>query len=194
MPDEKKNREIVEDIIEDEDECGSINDIDQVLDYDIDDDEYPQSSLREDFREIRADLLKGLGNRVVKVRERLGFKQQKRFAVNIGMSASYISDIEKGKTRPSFNLLVGLLRRYRVNLSWLLIGKGPMFIEKVLPGRKICEYDLGDQGDFMHRIMGYMEKSKFCRNVIMSAIMRAYYENESIIKKDLEELKIKDNE
>jgi len=54
--------------------------------------------------------------------------------------------------------------------------------------RKICEYNLGDQNDVMHEILRIMEKSSFCRNVLLGGLLRTYYENEPFIKQNLQKM------
>ena len=134
--------------------------------------------------EPRQEILKRLGNRLIELRVKLGLKQN-AFAKELGVSGSYLSDIELGKTRPSFDFLLSCYSRYKMNLTWLLVGDGPMFLERE-SGKKLCEYDFGDQSEFMHNMMGIMDKSKFCRNVLAAGLLRAYYENETTIKRDLE--------
>jgi ribosome-binding protein aMBF1 (putative translation factor) len=62
-------------------------------------------------KEIREEILVRLGNRVIEARGKLGLKQ-KDFAKELGVSSSYLSDIELGKTRPSFDFLISCYRKY----------------------------------------------------------------------------------
>ena len=133
--------------------------------------------------ETREEILVRLGNRVIEARGKLGLKQ-KDFAKELGVSSSYLSDIELGKTRPSFDFLISCYRKYKLNLSWLLVGDGLMFLNRE-SGKKVCEYDFGDQSEVMHDMLGMMEKSLYCRNVLAASLLRTYYENETIIKRDL---------
>ncbi|NIM13686.1 MAG: helix-turn-helix domain-containing protein [Candidatus Aminicenantes bacterium] len=132
---------------------------------------------------MKEELLLHLGSRVIEARGKLGLKQ-KDFAKALGVSASYLSDIELGKTRPSFDFLISCYSKYKLNISWLLVGDGPMFLDRE-SGKKVCEYDFGDQSEVMHEMLGMMEKSKYCRNVLAASLLRTYYENETIIKRDL---------
>ena len=43
-------------------------------------------------------------------------------------------------------------------------------------GKKLCEYDFGDQIEVMHEMLGMMEKSKYCRNVLAASLLRTYHE------------------
>ncbi|NDY42894.1 helix-turn-helix transcriptional regulator [Dissulfurirhabdus thermomarina] len=74
------------------------------------------------------DPTTGLGGRLRRIRKTLGLTQRK-FAEPIGISGSYISDIEKGKARPSSAVLQLLEIRYRINRGYLVSGDGPMFHE-----------------------------------------------------------------
>ena len=52
---------------------------------------------------------------------------QDAFAKNVGVSGSYISDIEKGKGNPSEPVIRLLEIIYRANRDYLVFGEGPMF-------------------------------------------------------------------
>lgn len=52
---------------------------------------------------------------------------QKDFADNIGVSRSYISLVENGKSKPSIEMLTGIASCYPdINPGWLLTGQGDM--------------------------------------------------------------------
>ena len=53
------------------------------------------------------------------------------FAKEIGKSAATITNIFKGRNKPSIDLLQSILDRFRViNPEWLLMGVGPMYRQK----------------------------------------------------------------
>lgn len=47
---------------------------------------------------------------------------QKKFSEQIGISQASLSDIEKGKTRPSIDLVILLSKQYGVSTDWILTG------------------------------------------------------------------------
>jgi phage repressor protein C with HTH and peptisase S24 domain len=73
------------------------------------------------------------------VGERLkGFRKsknltQQEFAKQLGTSASFISDIEKGKKLPGTSLLTSLKRIFDVDVNWLLTGEGEATIPLSYP-------------------------------------------------------------
>jgi transcriptional regulator with XRE-family HTH domain len=74
------------------------------------------------------NLLKTAASRMRAVREKLKLKQVD-FANQLGISQSYLSIVESGKRKPSFELMFSLLTRFNVDLPWVLTGQGEMFIK-----------------------------------------------------------------
>lgn len=54
---------------------------------------------------------------------------KKDFAESIGVSTGNLSDWLSGKTEPSAKPLSRISEKYKVNLNWLVVGHGPMFLE-----------------------------------------------------------------
>jgi len=61
------------------------------------------------------------------LRETIGVTQGD-FAKTIGVAPSFISGIERKKKDLSRDLLEKILKKYNVNLNWLLTGEGEMFL------------------------------------------------------------------
>lgn len=74
------------------------------------------------------------GERLVKVRENLGFNQAD-FANEITLAAQSLARYEKNKVKPSVEFLTKLTYMFNVNSNYLLTGKGDMIIDdnKQLP-------------------------------------------------------------
>ncbi len=63
-----------------------------------------------------------LGERIKEVRLERGLNQAE-FAAQLGVSRSYLSEAERGKGKPSVEMLVGIATEYpEVSLRWLLTG------------------------------------------------------------------------
>ncbi|BAP56339.1 bacteriophage CI repressor [Thioploca ingrica] len=64
--------------------------------------------------------------RITRVRKHKGMSQ-KEFSAMIGVSQSYLSEVENGKSKPSLELLSGIVNRFSdINADWLLTGRGAM--------------------------------------------------------------------
>ena len=62
-----------------------------------------------------------INKRIKQVRERAGLTQ-KRFAEQIGVSRSFLSEIEAGKVKPSVEALIGIVTQFQIDAHWLLAG------------------------------------------------------------------------
>lgn len=52
---------------------------------------------------------------------------QKEFCKQIDLSQGRLSDIEAGKTKPSYTTLQAISEKFSISLDWLVTGKGQMF-------------------------------------------------------------------
>ena len=135
---------------------------------------------------LKPGELAELGRRLRTVREVLNLKQ-KKLAEVLGLSAGYVSDIEKGKTNPGFNFLLRLYREYHVSLDWLLFDEGEMFCGKGAGDRsKLSGFDFGQQTGQVLKLLEQMEKSPFLVHFMLSQYFKCISESESVIAKDLE--------
>lgn len=67
-----------------------------------------------------------IGIRIKRARDK---DTQKEFAKRLVFSASYLSEVESGKTKPSLELLLRISQITNFSLHWLLTGEGSMLIE-----------------------------------------------------------------
>jgi transcriptional regulator with XRE-family HTH domain len=140
--------------------------------------------VKEEF--LKAELV-ALGRRLKFAREALGLKQ-KEMAVHLDISASYISEIEKGKTNPSFNFLLRLYRKYRISLDWLLFEEGRMHCGIGIKDKgRLPDLDYGDQTHVVIEMLDMMYKSPFFLNHMMSLYLKSKYEQNEILMHELED-------
>ncbi len=69
------------------------------------------------------------GNRLVQVREYLGFNQVV-FSDKLGLAAQSLVRYEKNKITPSIDFLKKLTEMFSINSNWLLTGDGEMFLNE----------------------------------------------------------------
>lgn len=73
-----------------------------------------------------AEPLDHLGNRLAQVCAREGLNQSE-FALRIGVTPGFVSDILRGNKRPGCEFLANLRQSLGVSIDWLLTGKGSMY-------------------------------------------------------------------
>ena len=85
-------------------------------------------------------LLIEFGKRVKQIRKDLNFSQRE-FGKELGLSGSFLSEIEYGKTKPGYDFFWNIHRKFNVDLYYLLKGTGKPFIipEDQKPKRKIFD-------------------------------------------------------
>lgn len=73
-----------------------------------------------------SDTLEGLGYRLAQVCTREGLNQTE-FALRIGVTPGFVSDILRGNKKPGCEFLTSLRQSLGVSIDWLLTGKGSMY-------------------------------------------------------------------
>ncbi len=133
-----------------------------------------------DLKNQFKDELIALGKRLRAVRKALRF-QQKEMAKMIGMSTSYLSDIEAGKRNPGPEFFLKLAYDFNVNPNHLFFGKGEMLLSEK-PAQPVSEFDFNSELDSIGQITWLMENSPYFKNTIMGAASKLLLENENTIK------------
>lgn len=119
------------------------------------------------------------GKRLRELRSHLDISQ-KEFAKRCGVTASFISELEKGKTKPSFDLLIKFCGLFDVSPNWLILGKGKMFLEDEYEHTESIE---GDRD--LKKLIRSLGESPLLKHTVLSFVYRFYLENEELIKKDI---------
>lgn len=68
-------------------------------------------------------------NRLILLRKNLQLNQGE-FAKKIGISQTYLSEIERGNRNPAPSFFISLTVVFGVSVDWLLTGAGKMFLKK----------------------------------------------------------------
>lgn len=137
-------------------------------------------------REIKPGLVE-LAKRWKNLRKALGFNQ-KKFAEKLDISGSYLSEVESAKTKPGYDLFYNLSRHFPVNLSYLLHGEGEMFVKEKKTGTAVNK-EIGDRIETEDDLLWYIENSPLFMHTLMGFANKFLYDNEQIIKKDIENSK-----
>jgi transcriptional regulator with XRE-family HTH domain len=126
-----------------------------------------------------------LGQRLHNLRLALGLKQ-KEMARAAGLNSGYLSELISGKRdNPGIDIIIKIAIRFNVNLNYLLLGEGEMFLpdkEEDLKKEKALKLDI-DNIDDLYRLM---KISKIVRNSVMGQAVKVCVDNEKSIKKEIE--------
>jgi transcriptional regulator with XRE-family HTH domain len=128
-----------------------------------------------------------IGSRLKEIRKHLKV-QQKEMARTLEIQASYLCDIEAGKGNPGPDFFIKLSTHYNVNLHYLIMGSGEMFVrpgegepQKVVP----VEFDITDGVDTVEKIAWLMERNLYFKNMVLGACNRILVTDEDVIRKNM---------
>jgi transcriptional regulator with XRE-family HTH domain len=124
-----------------------------------------------------------IGNRLKALRRDLELSQRE-FAAIMDISASFLSEVESGKTKPGFNFILLLYEKFNISPSWFLVEEGEKFVGED-SRNAVKDLDFGGQTDDVLEMLRYMSQSPFVQSTVLSSFMKFLYENEDIIKKDI---------
>lgn len=119
------------------------------------------------------------GQRVKSIRKGLDFSQRE-FALELGMSSSFLSEIEYGRTRPGFDFLYNIHTKFDVDIYYLMKGTGKPFItpedqqskQKIFPG---------PDGDIVEKMLRHFEDAPMVRMAVLEFYMSYIFKNKELI-------------
>lgn len=128
------------------------------------------------------DMLKvDIGRRLIKLRNRFGYKQQ-QMADQLGMAPISLNRIERGTFFPSAVTLNEIAVKFNVSLDWLFYGKGNMFMGK-------GEGETNKSGDIFERdieeMVYLMRQIPLVRYAMMDHFQRFKVDNRTVIDDEL---------
>lgn len=140
--------------------------------------------------DVIRENLKDIGTRIKEVRKTIRVTQ-KEMAAQLGIFDSYLSDIETGKGNPGHSFFFKISSVFKVNLNYLLLGKGEMFSK---PEQTPEEETFVDDIKTIEDLTWYMKKSPLFFHQIMGFAFKFKYEHEEIIRKNIEKNRPKKDE
>jgi transcriptional regulator with XRE-family HTH domain len=130
-------------------------------------------------------FLKDLGNRLQDVLHALKI-QQKDMAEASGLAQSYVSELVNGiRANPGIGFIYNISKAFNVSLDYLVNGIGDIFLPATEKEKDIAA---GDFPDFNkpEDVIWLFKNSIYFRNLLLGAAFKIYYENEIVIKRELD--------
>jgi transcriptional regulator with XRE-family HTH domain len=130
-------------------------------------------------------MKKEVGNRIKNIRKSVNLNQRE-FGKRLNISGASLSEIETGKFKPGFDLLMNLVKEFNAKLDYVFFGKGEMFADRTLslPGR-IEEFAVNIND--VHKFLYHFERSPFIQYSVLTHFREMLIKNSEIISQDLEE-------
>jgi len=125
--------------------------------------------------------LQAIGARLRTARETLGLTIEK-IHQETGFSKSLISEAENGIKKPSSRYLFALVERFKVNINYILTGKGDMFMS----GWELTG-DFGADKEKVIDLLYHIERIEMVRYEILGFFLRYKNENAHLIDRLLKD-------
>lgn len=125
--------------------------------------------------------LKEIGERLKKARKSLN-KTQDDMSRLSGVQHSVISEMENGLRKPYPQYLM-LLSELKINLNWILSGRGSMFADFEI------NWDFGQDNQIVKELIYLLENSPIFRYEILKIFLEFKIKNSEIIENILSKMK-----
>ncbi|MDQ1353692.1 MAG: repressor LexA [Acidobacteriota bacterium] len=129
------------------------------------------------------------GQRVKEIRKTLGLSQ-KDFADPLGISGTFISEVESGKYKPCYDFFYNMMVQFNVNLHYLFTGQGEMFIRDMKPAESEIEEPFSSITK-TEDILWYMTRSPMFKHSMFGFASRYLYENRTFVELEIAAYKTK---
>ena len=97
-----------------------------------------------------------IGTRVKRVRLHVDETQQ-AFSERTGVTQSFLSNVEKGKSSPTDSMIDLIGINYKVNKNWLQTGNGSMFEDDYIKAEAVDYYNRVDNVELLENIIMFIE-------------------------------------
>ena len=129
--------------------------------------------------------------RLKSIRSKLGLRQRE-FGERLGISTANVSDLEKGKYQPRFDVLSRIAVMFNVNPDYLLLGKGKMFASETGKKNKDDMGILRDIDNFrnpeaVEELIDYMNKSQLVEYSMLYNFRLLLLKDRDSINKEIKE-------
>lgn len=126
--------------------------------------------------------------RVKKIRRELDLSQ-KDFAEKLGLSASFLSEVEKGKTKPGFEFFKRITVTIKANPLYLFTGEGPPFLGKIPVEENETDdkliIEVTEDKDLIEKMFWYFDKAPVVKYAVLEFFRKYIFQNKDMLDQDL---------
>jgi transcriptional regulator with XRE-family HTH domain len=144
---------------------------------------------------MKKKLIRLFGQRLRAIRQDKGMTQT-AFARKMGMSNSYLCDIESGNVGPGLYFLHQLIEYYNIDPLYMIRGTEPVFIaeekEKSVENETQQELksqpellDFGENTALVREMLSYFKRSPLVKFNLLGFFSKFIIENKAIIEEDI---------
>ena len=138
---------------------------------------------------MNEDFNIGLGRRLLYMRKRLQIPQ-KEFADVMGVPVADLASMEDGKLEPRMDSMMAVSEHYKLDMNYIITGMGSMFKH----GEDESDEEILERMETINTIdelVWLMKRSPMFYNFVMGLGVKFFYENKSLILKNIRNTRLK---
>lgn len=133
------------------------------------------------------EVQEAFGKRIKRIRKELRLLQ-KEFAGQVGISHTYLSEIELGRGNPGVTFFYKVCTCFNLNPDYLVMGREPVFLAN-RNDEAAQEPEYINEISNIEDLVWFLKRLPMFRNSILGYAARFHIENEDLIKKALKKTK-----
>jgi transcriptional regulator with XRE-family HTH domain len=134
---------------------------------------------------MNSEELIDFGKRVKQIRSSLHISQ-KDFAAKIGISGSFLSEIESGSTKPGYEFFKNITLEYNVNHKYLHTGEGDIFLDTQDENRPEKGIEIKENRKIVEEMLWYFNHVPVVKFAVLEFFKRYLYEKKGLIEEEIE--------
>ncbi|MGE5342692.1 MAG: helix-turn-helix domain-containing protein [Candidatus Omnitrophota bacterium] len=135
---------------------------------------------------MNKDILTGFGARLKLIRQNLKMNQD-QFSKELNFANTAISGFENGKYGPGFDFFYNIVKRFNVNLNFLLFGEGTMYNHESTPESPTNSEDPSPETRAEKNFLFYFKNSEIVKFHTLTEFRRFMIQEKNLIEKDIQE-------
>ena len=136
------------------------------------------------MKKAKTEEIAAIGKRIKEVRTYLRI-QQKEMAQKLGITSAHLSEIEKGKSSPSIELVMKITKIYNMSLEYIFLNRGNMIYSDANSESEKFTFD--SKITSAEKLVWMMKKSHYFTILLQGAASKIMIEQNDLIRKTISE-------
>jgi transcriptional regulator with XRE-family HTH domain len=137
---------------------------------------------------MKTDELIEFGKRIREIRKQLHLSQID-FANAIGISNTFLSEVEKGKFKPGYDFFINTIKKFNINTRYLATGEGDIFFKNINETKNETKINFGEYSEIIEEMLMYFEQAPVVKFAVLEFYKNYIYDKGHMIKKEVERYK-----
>ncbi len=134
---------------------------------------------------MQTDELIEFGKRIKEIRKQLHLSQID-FAAAIGISNTFLSEVEKGKFKPGYDFFINTIKEFNINTKYLATGEGDIFFKNRNEITTDTKLNYGEYSEIIEEMLMYFEQAPVVKFAVLEFYKNYMYEKGHMVKEEVE--------